>query len=521
MEKVTRTEAIARFLAALAPEQSKDLAALYNRSMECQVLVAQDGGQRVEGEFKGRKWQGWTDGLTTWKAIRIPYGANAEPHYDDAPMNFDIVEHAEGIGLTGWNWAERVSKFVAFDFDSIIGHKAGLGESDLTQVREKAQEIPWVTVRKSTSGKGVHLYVFLPDVPTANHGEHAALARAVLAKLSLATGFDFESKVDVCGGNMWVWHRKQKGTDGLALIKRGEILTDIPVNWRDHLGAVKGKSKGVAPRLLDACGLQPDTLDELLGGIQKTPLDAEHKRLLAFLEDKKCVASWDADRHLLITHTAHLKDAHSALQLKGLFETSSTHSTAQNVFCALKGNGAWIVRRFGLGVKEHALWVTDDSKWTKCVFNQEPGFDTACRAFKGMERPKGGYAFDNARDAKHALAALSVELQIPEWTHARNARLIEKKDGRLNVQVERESKDDKEEMDGWTVEGKFWSKVLNAPPRSKEEISVEDKDGLFRHVISEGAENAGWLLKCGAVWHAEPLDHVKSALNAHGYSCRD
>ncbi|MEI6236531.1 MAG: primase-helicase family protein [Planctomycetota bacterium] len=515
--QVTRPEAIARFLAALAPEQSKDLAALYTRSMETQINVAQDGGQRAEGEFKGRKWHGWTDGLSTWKAFRIPYGANKEPHYDDAPMNFDIVEHAEGIGLSGWNWVDRVSKWCAYDFDSIIGHKAGLAESDLAQVREKAQAIPWVTVRKSTSGKGLHLYVLLPDVPTANHGEHAALARAVLAKLSLETGFDFESKVDVCGGNMWIWHRKQRGTDGLALIKRGETLTDIPANWRDHLGAVKGKAKGVAPRLLDACGLAPDALDELLGGIQNTPLDAEHKRLLAFLEDGKCVAWWDADRHLLVTHTAHLKEAHTVLKLKGLFETASTHSTAHNVFCAPKSNGAWIVRRFGQGVKEHALWVTDDSKWTKCVFNQEPDFDTACRAFKGMERPKGGYAFESALDATRALAALSVELVIPARTHGRNARLTEK-DDRLIVQVERETKDNEKEMEGWTVERNFWSKVLNAPPCPKEEIGVEDKDGLFRHVISEGGENAGWLLKCGAAWHVEPLDHVKSALKTHGFT---
>ena len=59
-------------------------------------------------------------------------------------------------------------------------------------------EIPWVTVRKSTGGNGIHLYVFLPDVPTANHTEHAALARAVLGQMSALVGFDFKAKVDAC-----------------------------------------------------------------------------------------------------------------------------------------------------------------------------------------------------------------------------------------------------------------------------------------------------------------------------------
>jgi hypothetical protein len=60
--------------------------------------------------------------------------------------------------------------------------------------------------------------------------------------MSSITGFDFQSKVDVCGGNMWVWHRKMVGTDGLSLIKEGTELCDIPINWQYHLRVVKKQS---------------------------------------------------------------------------------------------------------------------------------------------------------------------------------------------------------------------------------------------------------------------------------------
>ena len=77
----TKTEAISRFLKA---KTHGDLANLYSYNMECQVNVAQDGGERAEGEFSGRKWLGWTDNLTTWKPFRIPRNAATNPEYQDS-----------------------------------------------------------------------------------------------------------------------------------------------------------------------------------------------------------------------------------------------------------------------------------------------------------------------------------------------------------------------------------------------------------------------------------------------------
>lgn len=218
MTQPTKTEAVKRFLQA---STHADLAELYNHDMEMQCNVAQDGGNRVEGDFKGRQWHGWTDGVQMWKSFRIPYKAMSDPEYRDDPINFDLPAHAEGIGMTGWDWKSQVSRWVAYDFDAITGHSdkhaKKLSEAELDDVSTRLGSIPWCTLRLSTSGKGLHLYVFLTPITTKTHTEHAALARAILGQLSAFTRFDFTAKVDICGGNMWVWHRKMKGTEGLKL----------------------------------------------------------------------------------------------------------------------------------------------------------------------------------------------------------------------------------------------------------------------------------------------------------------
>lgn len=309
----TKTESIKNFLNI---KTHSDLANLYNYNMECQVNVAQDGGERITGDYKGRQWTGWSDGLTTWKSFRVPYNAKKDPTYEDSEIKFDLAMHAEGIGMTGWNWKDRMSQWVAFDFDAITSHSKGLTVNELDTIRKSVEQIPWVTVRRSTSGKGLHLYVFL-SVPTENHDEHAALARAVLGMMSAIAGVDFSTKVDACGGNMWVWHRKMAGTEGLVLLKQGVELTEIPENWRDHLKVITGSRRKNLPQFVE----NPESFDELAGQRTKVPLDEDHKKLIAFLRESNAMWWWDADHHMLVTHTIHLKEAYQALSFRGVFDT--------------------------------------------------------------------------------------------------------------------------------------------------------------------------------------------------------
>jgi len=519
----TRTEAIKRFL---NHSTVADLANLYSSEMECQVNVAQDGGERVEGDFKGKRWHGWTDGLTTWKSFRIPLKANTEPVFNDSEIKFDLAEHAEGIGMTGWNWKRRCSQWVAFDFDALLGHSekhiGKLTNEELKAVETAAFEIPWVTIRKSTSGKGLHLYVYLTDISTENHNEHAALARSILGIMAAITGFDFQSHVDICGGNMWVWHRKMKDTDGLEIVKQGGKLTDVPANWRDHIKVVAGKRRKNLPQSIDECG-QGDTFDELTGQRPKITLDAGHKALITFLRESDALWWWDQDHHMLVTHTVWLKRAYDALSLRGIFDTNSPASNLneQNCFAFPLRRGAWTVRRYTPGVAEHETWNQDSAGWTRCFFNREPDLRTAARAYGGLEDPSGGFVFREAELAAKAAAMLGIQLKIESAQASRKAKLKQHKDGRLIIEITHDSMDRGDEMVGWLQKKDQWVRIetLSTPPL--DETDTGTYDDMIRHLITGSSEDCGWMIKSDNLWRTEPLTHVRVALGSLGLSGKE
>ena len=524
----TKTQAIKSFLTA---RTHADLAELYSDEMETQVNVAQDGGERIDGDFRGRQWHGFSDGMTTWKPIRIPYGANTnEPSFDDNEMSFDLDAHAEGIGMTGWNWKRKESWWVGFDFDAITGHadahKGKLSDKELEAVQTAACAISWVTVRRSTSGNGLHLYVLLEPVETNNHTEHAALGRAILGMMAAKVGFDFYSKVDVCGGNMWVWHRKMRGTPGLLLIKQGEKLDTVPDNWREHVPVVKGTKAKTLPTFIEDSPIpEIDKLfDDLTGQRANIALDDTHKKLLNWLTDNGCHAWWDQDRWMLVCHTTDLKRAHEELGFRGVFETNSKHGSAQNCFCFPNRKGAWAIRRHGLGVQEHPSWSQDGAGWTTCYYNREPDLATASKSMGGVEHKSGGYVFREASEGVKAAALLGVDLDLPIHVLARECKLKESRDGKLIVDVIYDKASDTrigDKMQGWIAEGKHWSKVFYANLRQPTEVEAGNYDDVVRHIITEAGEDCGWTINTSGRWVGEPLAHVRPALQALGLSPKD
>jgi len=519
----TKTQAVNLFLRA---KTHADLANLYSLNMECQVNVAQDGGERVEDSFKGRTWHGWTDGLTTWKSFRIPYKASTDPEYTDYEMKYDLASHVEAIGMTGWDWKNRVSKWVAYDFDAIVGHSDKhankLTNKELDAVRDAACEIDWVTVRKSTSGSGLHIYVLLDDIPTSNHNEHAALGRSILGMMSAITGFDFASKVDICGGNMWVWHRKMEGTEGLKIIKQGCKLLDVPSNWMDHVQVITGSRRKNLPQDIDA-GSAEDLFAELTGQRPKVPLDADHKRLIEYLRESNALWWWDQDHHMLVSHTHYLKLAHVELTLKGFFEsnTDASNLNEQNCFLFPLRKGGWTVRRYSIGVQEHESWSQDGAGWTRCFFNREPDLQTAARAFGGLEDPKGGFILREAEIAEKVGELLGVRLNVGTPMRGRETHLKEHRDGRLLVEVERKEQDLADEMKGWLPKKDKWIKMFNAQVASPTEPDVGNYDDMVRHLVTETSEDYGWMIKSDSTWRSEPLTHIRVALMSLGMNNKD
>jgi hypothetical protein len=510
-----------------------DLASLYNINMECQVNVAQDHGERVEGEFKGRQWHGFSDGLQTWKSFRIPYKAMSEPEYTDVEMKFELDVHVEGIGLTGWDWENRCSRWVAFDFDAITGHSdkhtSKLTQEQLVEVKELASQIPWVTVRKSTSGKGLHLYVFIDNAfvtPIMNHTEHAALARSILGLMSALTGADFKSKVDICGGNMWVWHRKMTGTDGLSLIKQGRAIlsSEVPANWRDHQKVISGRKKRTTPEFV--METSESAFDEITGQTTHVQLDEDHRKLIKYLGDTGAAFWWDADRHMLVCHTYDLKEAHQTLNMRGIFDTMSTgkeHGIDHNCFAYPMKRGAWAVRRYSVGVSEASSWDQDSNGYTRCYLNQEPSLFIAARTHSGLEDEKGAFVFTRAEEAQKAAMALGADLNIPSRYLQRPAYLRYHKDGRLIAEFKRESVDNPSDLGGWLTnkKGDYWTRIFSVRRVESRENDVGNYDDIARHLTSTEGSDLGWVVRSGESWHEEPLTHVWAVLEHMGLKSVD
>jgi hypothetical protein len=518
-----QTEAIKKFLVA---KTHQDLADLYTEEMEVQVNAAQDGGTRVTKEYQGRQWHGWCsdqDPTQIWKSFRIPYKAKTNPEYTPKRMSWPLGQHAEGVGMTGWNWVQRKSLWVAYDFDSIANHEQGLTAEELEELRTAAMAVDWVSVRKSTSGSGFHIYIFLNGVQTQNHTEHAALGRAVLGMLSAKTGFDFHSKVDACGGNMWVWHRKMLGTDGLKLIKTGSILTDIPTNWEDHLEVVKGNRRKNLPRYVEVADV--DDFEELCGTRPRIKLDDAHIRLHTFLDEIGAQWWWDQDHWMMVAHTADLKRAHEELGFRGIFETIATgkeRGADHNCYAFPMRRGGWSVRRYTPGVREHASWTQDGIGYTCCFYNQEPDLNTAARSNDGVETEQGGFVFTEAEVAVTVADALGAKVELPRWACSREAILKHhKKDGRLVVEIKRESEDNGGDMRGWKADKNWWKRIYNVKAVPSTEPEVGNYDELVRHLITQQGDDYGWVVNAGNGWQTEPITHVKLSLKSLGFSDRE
>ena len=494
-----RSEVIKKFLDANALPH---FAQRYESNMQCHVLVSGDGGEREN--------KCWTDGIETWYPFVI-----SSHESDDKIITYNFDKHVEGIGLTGWDWESKCSRWVAFDFDSVVGHKTGLQQSVLDDIVNAVTDIEWVTVVKSTSGRGIHLYVDLePTIPTENRAEHSAVARAVLHQLSGLTGYSFVDKVDICGGNMFIWHRKMlKSKDGLTLVKEGISLRQVP-NWRDHIEVI---TKGT--RTLKE-------YDPTATSQTNINLDDEHKRLLTFLQDTGSMWWWDDDRHMLICHTYDLAQAFEELSLKGLYKTVATGRGRpdHNCFCFPRPDGGWIVRRFNKGAQEESTWTTDASGWTKCYFNIEADLEISSRAYNGIEHKSGYYAFNTAEECERAASVLGIHLKLPPVAKYCSARMQYHKDkNRIVVTIlDKEHKIPQQEMVGWLLDNKSWTRIFNTNRVNVENSEkIHNYDDLVRHLITPTGEEFGWALRTDTKWIFESLSSMRLALTSRGLSSRE
>lgn len=526
---VTKLEAITNFMDG---QKIKNQLCPYNRDMEVQVQVKQGEGERVNKSFKGKNFHEFTDGVNTWKSFRIPWNANSTPEFTDTEQVWPLSKYAAGIGCTGWNWRLKRSEWFGFDFDSMVDHKAGLSQSDMEDVLERAKSIPWVSIIKSTRGMGYHFIVQVyPYITTENHTEHAVYARLILNYMSALTRFNFATKVDCLGGILWLWHEKADNVinsklstgkystvDNLyeqemnlpyKILKKGVNLTKVPGSFDDNLKIVKGKS--ARPRDSNT------NFNQLTSTNKHESLTKEHLELFKWLDQEGKLWWWDSDNNMVVCHTYDLKKAHTECNFKGIYETCSTGKESgndQNCFGFPLAHGAWVFRRHGPGVKEHRYWEVDGSGWTKCYYNKKPSFFTVMRYYGGVKGVKD-YEFSNIVDAEQCLASLGQVCSFPDKFKGRRVWIEPNKGKYIFVRVERIAKEDKDlvSFPGWRQENKCWLKPLLYV---NEEQEIETPDELVRQVVLERAHD-GWYIRTErGHWNKQPKSHVEVALKAEG-----
>ena len=512
MPKVS--EAIRNFLTARKTAANADLIARWHPGMETQVNVAAGKGEPVEG-----KRSTYTDGVDEWWNIRCPKNADSEPEWKDYNLRWPLDLYAEGIGLTGWDWQAKQSRWVGFDVDSLLSHAVGVGisDSELKKVKEIATSLPYIEVRQSTGGSGLHLYCYLDNIPTQNHTEHAALARCILGLMSEETGFDFSNQIDCCGGVLWVWHRKL-ADNGLKIIKaatRQLTVDDLPSNWKDHVEVVTRRRAKVQIAIADK---DEDPFEALASSRHLIPLDDTHKAVIDELARSGYSTVWISDYHLLQTHTKALEELlNSDLKIKGIFKTTSNGKDPAtcNCFCFPLANGSWRVYRFSPGVSEDATWEQDGNGWTNCYFNSTPSLSAASKAHEGIEAPNdGGYVFTDTDKVVKTLEMLGESISIPEELKERETRLRTQKDGRIVISIKKHKG---EEVAGWLTEKGKLTRVLSARVETSTTDTYAKCDQLIRALVSPEGKRAGWTAKSAeGVWIEQPKDDIKNVLVYHG-----
>lgn len=468
---------------------------LYRDGLEVQINVAEDNGERHK--------KGFIDNTTGeyWYNYRL-----CSSNYPD----YDIPTHAFSIGVTGWNYKTKCSEFVGFDFDSINGHKKGLTDNQIGDIIEQAKKVPWATIRRSTSGNGLHIYVFFASpIPTPDRKSHSLLAQFILSQLSALVNFDFKAHVDCAGGVLWVWSRKGNKPKSFQCLQSGVPLSKVPDGWKDT--ALKDKVK------------------KFSFNIKHTKLSHSQRELIEWFNKQNDPEArnhlgnhypgatwwWDAELNMLVCHTHDLSRAHKELNCKGIFKTIATGKDCpndQNCFLYPIRNDAWIVRRHGSNTKEAETWRKDKSGWTYCFFNKHPSLSDLSRTFLGNLSSKSEYVF-NGNTIGDVLNYISLEqVAIPEGLRSRQFRLKQlKQKSKLSIVTDRLTGEP--DLEGWINNPKSYEKVIDIAVEDREVVAPDD---LIRHVISDG-KGSGWFIKVKDNWVDQEKGNIRDALLAMGH----
>ncbi|HZZ29611.1 MAG TPA: DUF5906 domain-containing protein [Pirellulales bacterium] len=483
-----------RFLQASCNSQNEDLVKRVWKSwpVEIQVNIRTDIGEPVDDDNNPAKRR--HNGRDFYN-FRYPRDAGVKPDWAERYLTYPLEEYASEIGSTGFG--ADGSQWVGFDFDTILGHAEGVGISDaeIQEIDIAVERIGYAELRRSTGGRGRHIYVHLSDFKNVvNHTEHAALARAILAKLSHDLGMDLTASVDACGGNMWFWSRRATDENrGFELLKKATTKLspiDVP-NWCDYLPVVTRKRSKIYVEGLneDFAASQPKVRRDR----QHDAIFAEYVKhaTLIYLPDHGCY-------HL---HTAELAKVHETLRLRGFFETVSEGSDPgkPNAYAYLRPNGAMLVVRLG-NAKETSIWGETKSGQACILFNQSLDLQNICRAVDGVWTGKG-FTCPTLESANRAAGYFRISLPPV----AERAVSFSIQNGGLLVTCDRIGK---EQVNGWAGEGRKLKRhfAIDLP-------CDDESNDKYRHLTTPTNEDAGWAMeRDDGTWGFESKSTLEDAL---------
>lgn len=477
-------EGIEKFLMARVAD-SPWLIPRWSPDLETQVMVF-PGPVEVEGVY--------SDGAESWANTRWPNKAGTAPEYKDRKITYSPTKRVARVGSTFWNWVKRESVAVGFDIDVVdSGHADSTNQVDefrLGQIVAQLSSLDYVTLIRSTGGKGVHGYVFFneEDRPkTENHNEHTQVALAVLRKINDDIGLDLigERIVDVKGVVLWLWASTSPADHpGFGVIKeatRNLTNSEIP-EW----------DKVVAPT--------PSVVNGKTE-YQKCELEEEHIRVLNMLEALPYAYRWVPQHSMAQTHTAALKTLHMQGSIKGIFETLSKGTDPGNPNCYItpRPGGGFKVTRYGNGQQEHPSWKVHEGRtWT--FFNQDSDWMSIIENYSSTSDMGSGII--SAASLREVLALSGISnFIIPE----RQIKLLyDSSSGKITASCNWSGEEPA--PTGWTKNGKKITAVL--PLGSNQELRtatyLEQIDELFRFVVQPNLSPMGWYHKTSLGWVVYP-----------------
>ena len=237
----------------------------------------------------------------------------------------------------------------------------------MAEIRRAIERVPYAEMRRSTSGKGLHLYLLLDDIQVANHTEHAGLARALLGMFCHDAGLDFAPRLiawaETCGFGAGARRWKIEHFERLKDAARPLTPDDLPPDWREHLEVVTRRRTRVR-----VPGVDEDSFSETAGACKVARRGAHANR--GGVQEAGYTFYYMPDYGCYHGHTGAMAKVHKELELRGFFKTNSadTDPGTPNCYFFPRSGGIFFVVRFQTQ-DEHDSWGRTAKGERCCYYN--------------------------------------------------------------------------------------------------------------------------------------------------------